>query len=343
MSKETSEWLNSQTLIGFTAKRGHAWHYRADLQGDESNHYEGAIPVADVYRRLLNWQAIEAGSAIVVPNGDGTVRYLNDPTRKFIVRSDDFSPLGIFKQGYQIHQYGEWLVEAVANIVDDSNLAIGQAGLLQGGAVAWVSVELPENIETPQGFTVRPQLLATTSHNGTLATTHKLTNTVVVCDNTLAMGLSERTGEYRTRHSKHSSYKLQGVRDALGIVHTMADEISLEIARLCEQEVTDKQFSDIVARLVPVGEIGTTTESARTKMGNKQDDLWNLWRNSEMVSPWRNTALGVVQAFNTYRHHISGTDKNRGARNMKNAVMGKTAQEDAEVRNALNLVLSASN
>jgi hypothetical protein len=99
---------------------------------------------------------------------------------------------------------------------------------------------------------------------------------------------------------------------------------------------------DIVNRLVPVGEVGSTTESARTKMGNKQDELWNLWRNNEMVSPWRNTALGVVQAFNTYRHHISGTDKNRAERNMKNAVMGKTAQEDAEVINAMELVLASA-
>lgn len=34
MSSETSTWLNTSTLIGFTDQRGHAWHYRADDQGD---------------------------------------------------------------------------------------------------------------------------------------------------------------------------------------------------------------------------------------------------------------------------------------------------------------------
>ena len=48
MSAETSTWLNTQTLIGFTDQRGHAWHYRADDQGDEPNHYPSAVPVADV-------------------------------------------------------------------------------------------------------------------------------------------------------------------------------------------------------------------------------------------------------------------------------------------------------
>jgi hypothetical protein len=32
-------------LIGFTDKRGHAWHYRPEEQGDEPNHYPGAIPL----------------------------------------------------------------------------------------------------------------------------------------------------------------------------------------------------------------------------------------------------------------------------------------------------------
>ena len=339
MSKETLEWLNQNTLIGFTNRRGMAWHYKESAQGAEPNHYEGAIPVADVYRRLLNWQAVEAPAFVGIPTADG-FNYVLQNDRKFIVRSDDNSVLGIFKDGYTIHQYGEWLVDAVANIVDDSNLAIGQAGLLKGGAVAWVSVELPENVETPSGFTVRPQLLATTSHNGSLATTHKMTNTVVVCDNTLSMGLAEKSGTHRTRHSKHSQFKIQSVRDAIGIVHTMADDIMAEIALLTSQEVTDKQFSDIVNRLVPIGEVGSTTESARTKMGNKQDDLWTLWRTSEMVSPWKNTALGVVQAFNTYKHHMSGTDKNRAQRNLTDAVMGKTDEFDSNVRSAMELLLA---
>lgn len=29
MSAETLEWLNTQTLIGYTERRGNAWHYRA--------------------------------------------------------------------------------------------------------------------------------------------------------------------------------------------------------------------------------------------------------------------------------------------------------------------------
>ena len=33
MSRETLTHLNTQTLIGYTSKRGQAWHYRAEHQG----------------------------------------------------------------------------------------------------------------------------------------------------------------------------------------------------------------------------------------------------------------------------------------------------------------------
>lgn len=41
MTTETLSTLNTSTLIGNTRHRGTAWHYRAEEQGEESNHYPG--------------------------------------------------------------------------------------------------------------------------------------------------------------------------------------------------------------------------------------------------------------------------------------------------------------
>jgi hypothetical protein len=35
MSRETLTHLNTQTLIGYTSKRGQAWHYRVENLGAE--------------------------------------------------------------------------------------------------------------------------------------------------------------------------------------------------------------------------------------------------------------------------------------------------------------------
>ena len=69
MSAETTEWLNRNVLRGFTNSRGTAWHYSAAHQGDESNHYPGAIPVEDLKRRLFNWEA--QPKELFIPDGKG--------------------------------------------------------------------------------------------------------------------------------------------------------------------------------------------------------------------------------------------------------------------------------
>ncbi|WP_345584448.1 DUF932 domain-containing protein, partial [Tessaracoccus lubricantis] len=77
-----------------------AWHYRESLQGDEPNHYTGAIPVADVRRRLFGWEPIEAVSAAIIITDEG-VQTIMDETRKQIVHPDTGQVLGVFKSGYQ--------------------------------------------------------------------------------------------------------------------------------------------------------------------------------------------------------------------------------------------------
>lgn len=340
MSAETAEWLNSNILVGFTSERGNAWHYRADLQGSEPNHYVGAIPTDDIMRRLFSWQAMSAPIFVRVPatladatgmdeNGN-PFKYVEAKNQQAILRDDNHDLMGIFKSGYKSHQYGEWLIQNLANIVD-GDINFGSAGLLKGGAVAFVSLEMPESVEVLQGFSVRPHLLATTSHNGTLATTYKSVATFVVCDNTHAMAMSENTSEFKARHSKNSTMRIQSARDALGIVHKMTDDIIAEVLALSSKKVSDADFLRVLDTLVPVPTEENTSKTAVTRALNKRDDIVSLYRGDARVAPWQGTALGLLQAFNTYNHHGSGKDENRAERNMMNALMGKTETSDQKV------------
>src|SRR3954466_13565707 len=78
MSTETLLHLNPQTLIGDTDRRGKAWSYRAELQGDESNHYPGAVPVEDIRRRLLGWEAVPRRVAVELPAGPENFDHIGD-------------------------------------------------------------------------------------------------------------------------------------------------------------------------------------------------------------------------------------------------------------------------
>jgi phage/plasmid-like protein (TIGR03299 family) len=229
MSLETLAHLNTQTLIGYTSKRGQAWHYRAEYQGSEPNHYEHAVPVADVRRRLFHWSPVEADIQAVVIDEDG-VEAFTDATRKAIVRPDTGAILGIFRSGYKVHDYDQWLINNAEGILD-ADLHIGSAGLLRGGAVAWVQVEMADTLSAA-GVEFRPFLTATTSLDGSIATTYQTGAQVVVCDNTLSAALNTADTRVKVRHSSNSLSKLAQVRDALGIVHQVAEDFTAQVQRL---------------------------------------------------------------------------------------------------------------
>ena len=354
MSRETLDHLNTQTLIGNTAQRGNAWHYRADLQGDEPNHYPGPVPIEDVRRRLFQWHADARRIAVEIPADPSTMTHIDDagapmawqpiPARQAITRSDTNTVLGIFGDSYQRHQYDAWLLTTVANILDDE-LSISSAGLLRAGAIAWVEVSVPESITTPEGVTFRPNLLATTSFDGSIATTFKRTITDTVCDNTRALALAEKGEQYKIKHSRYSQLRLGDARAALQMVHTLADDFAAEIAQLCRVSVSDTQWAAFLEAHVP----NTTTDGkqlegrAKTIAENKRATLSKLYRHDLRVAPWAGTAHGVLQAVNTYEHH-EGTVRGapRPERNMLRSVLGEWDTLDHSVYRQLQHVLAVN-
>jgi len=333
MSRETLADLNTQTLIGYTAKRGTAWHYRAEHQGAEPNHYTGPIPVADVYRRLFHWTPVAAPLQAVILDQTGATT-ITDDTRQVIVRPDTARVLGVFSNGYQVHDYRQWLVGNVEAILDTDELAIGSAGLLKGGAVAWVQIEMEDTLSV-EGVEFRPFLTAATSLDGSLATTYQVGSQVVVCDNTLSAALGERSDRIKIRHSARSLAKLATVRDALGIVHGVADSFSQAVQALCDQPVTTQRWDRFVTAYTGLDD-ATAGKRAHANATATADALHRLWTTDPRVTPWKNTAYGVVAAANTWLHHVAevrGAD--RATRNTERTITGKLDTFDARTLEVL--------
>lgn len=335
MSRETSEWLNTMILVGYTDKRGTAWHYRVQHQGVEPNHYAGAIPFDDVNRRLFGFEFIEAEVLYRLPDG----RIIESTEgRKGMITSDTDEDLGSFKSGYQGHQYSEWLLENVGTVLDTSSdeIGIGSAGLLRKRAQAFVSIEVPENIVTPEGVEFRPSLLACTSFDGTLATTYKRVNTRVVCDNTQEMALGEEGQQFKVKHTKYSGFQIHNAREALQVIHSMGDDFAAEVEALCNWKVTDAEFEAAAKILIPdPGD--DAAKAALTRWDNKRQEVFALYRNDQRVASWHGTAFGVLQAYNTWNQHYASVRKGvpRDSRNMENVLNGKTSMQDQQVLTVL--------
>lgn len=322
MSRETFEWLNTNTLIGFTEKRGKAWHAREGYD----NHFTGPVPIEAVRSRLFAWKAEEhplilghADGDVVVP--DGVI-----PGRKAIVRNDTGDVLGIFGNDYKIHDYEEWLLTNVEHILDD-DLQIGTAGLLRNGGQAWVQVEVPETLEFAGGIKARPFLLAATSLDGTLSSTYGRAVTNTVCDNTMAIAMTEHGGaRMKFRHSKNSIGRIKDVREALEIVYSAADDFGRQVEALLEQEMTSAKFAKLVEDMVPLPDQKKAPGAYNTAVRKREDIHW-LWNADERVAPWQGTAMGAWQAFNTYDQHESKL-RSKTVRAERNAGRMVTAQQD---------------
>lgn len=339
MSRETSEWLNTRTLIGCTDKRGtNAWHYRAEFQmpvmvGDEivvGNHYSSFIPVSHVRDRLFNFNAIKADLFAEV-NG----MRIQVPGQSALIADDNGDVLGVNSVSYQPHQYSEWLLDNVAAILDDE-LGISSAGLLANRSQAWVEVSVPDTIVGSGGFAFRPNLIACTSFDGSIPTTYKRTITATVCDNTLAMARGEAGQEFRVKHTAHSLDRIMDARAALDIVHSETEEFQAELDSLLNWKVQSKHWELLLREVLPTD--GTDqSKSSITRNERKREELTQLYTRDERSAPWKGTALGVLQAFNTHDHHFRGVRKgaSRAERNMTNALNGSQAKNDTFYLNTL--------
>jgi phage/plasmid-like protein (TIGR03299 family) len=328
MSMETREWLSNNTLIGFTEKRGNAWHYR---QGD-NNHYVGAIPVDDVLKRLFSWSPVKVAEQWTDPKTGALVT-----GKDIVIVRDDMTgagaKLGTFTDGYQLHPYPQWLVNNVFTIVDAAGdeLGVSSAVLLKGGKIASVQIETPETFRAAAGVEFRPFLTASSSFDGSISTQYGLMNTMVVCDNTLNAGLNERGKKIKIRHTRNSlDGMVQAARDALGLIHSAADDFAAEVAELTALELTSRGFDEIVAELTTVDE--DASKRSVTMAQNKRDKLYGL-RTDERVEPWWGTAFGGVQLLNTYRQHLQTVKgATRPERNMLNNVLGQTETQNNQDR-----------
>lgn len=335
MSQETREWLSQNILVGFTEKRGTAWHYR---QGDD-NHFTGAVPLEEAHKRLFDWTP-----EVVHPEytlADGTK--ILDTEHIGVIRPSTRGVLGHFRPSYQPHGYQQWLVDEVATVLDQSkgDLQLGSAGLLKGGAVGFAQFELPDTMEVA-GVAFRPFFTAATSLDGSLATTYSRGATVAVCDNTLSAALYEGKvagQQAKRRHTKNSLDNVQEIRDRLGLVIATADDLMEEIERLTDRPVSEAVWEHFVASLTAPEKGDKASLRSQNMATKKAEELHALWAKDERVAPWAGTAYGVVAAVNTWNQHFQSVrNVSRPERNMLNMVTGSHDVEDAKTLALLNSI-----
>lgn len=358
MSKETISWLNENTMIGNINDKAkwtkNAWAIidpktgtmKAWWQQDDfENAYEGFIPVEEVERVLFNWTPVEATIFLRKPcsadEADGVDGYGNsfvwvpDPESKAIMHPETNHVYNYFgANSYQVHGYSPWLIDNVAKIAG-GEVGVDTAGLLREGGVAYVSLSLSEGITTDAGLEFRPSILASTSIDGTKATTYSAVNTIAVCDNSMAAAEQGASGRFKIKHTAKSLRRVNDVRDALGIIYQTGENFGKMIDTMVNIDVTDSEFARIIRGLVetpePIVSKGKiTNQRAITIAEGKFDDMWNMWSKDVRAAPWNGTLLGAMQTVNTYNEHYRSRNDNQVERVMTGTLNGTFDKMDQE-------------
>ncbi len=340
-------------MIGNTSRRkvagGGSWMGKGQVIAS----YEDAIPVQDVYDRLLDWSPIEVPNANLIPVGldeqfdtiigGQAYKVLPRFDHKAIVRSDNFASLGVFKNAYDSAAYNRML--RFIQDVFQGALPVWNAGLLGGGKKFFITTGMDETMhDSKSGLNFMPYLLFFSSLDGSLANTFTPGTQVTQCDNqfrAFRKGAADSGRLVKFKRSRHSlnEVRLNTLRDALGIMTLEADQFTEDVHNLVDTELSTQDFFKALDIIVPMPR-DDSSKAAVTRAENTRDQIVGLYRSSPMVSPWVDTAFGFVQAVNTFNNRERPV---RGAlrieRTFERVISGSLADADTASVNALENVL----
>lgn len=330
MSAETQNWLDNYVLLS-----GTAWHR---TNTDHINTFNGGIPLEAAKERLFGWEPVLAPLKVDVPMGEDTIT-ITDNDRQVVARPAfgglDPAVMGVFKSGYDHMGYEKSLLDPISNLLGD-DILLSSAGLLRNGGQAWAQVALTQE-HFVNDVEFRPFLTLSDSMNGTLANSAITGAIAVVCDNTLSMALAGKSSVYKIKHTKNSRFKIETAAEALGILHSVADDFTAGIEALTSFKVSDAEWEKFLDEYAPLN--NEMTGRAQKFAETKRDELWVMYEKDARAAQWKGTAYGVLAAANTYQHHKSIV---RGASREERAFASMVANEwesfDSDVIGSLSKV-----
>ena len=217
--------------------------------------------------------------------------------------------LGFVGERYKVLQ-NEEIFTALDNVTGGGRWET--AGSIKGGSVVFGSQSLrdPYFID-PEGANdeIKEYILASSSHDGSLALQLSNTPTRVVCWNTLNFALRTAKQYFKIRHTASMDGKIAAAKAALNVSSHYMDVFEAEAKELFEAEITKVQFEQIVKSLYPEPEVTEArgTKAAKTRWDDKFSRIMSIYTGPTNVTI-TGTAWGAVNAL---------TEENQWYRNVR--------------------------
>ena len=221
------------------------------------------------------------------------------PEQKVLFRSDTNEPLSVVSQRYQVVQPRE-ILEFYRDLTEISGFELETAGVLKGGRKIWALAKTNQSTTLKGNDTINGYLLLATACDGTLATTAQFTSIRVVCNNTLAVALSNGSGAVKVPHS--TSFDPQAVKKQLGISVSVWDSFMYRMKTLSERRVKSHEAMNYFLRVF-TDPATTATGLSNERAMKKVLALYEGDGKGAELASSKATAFGLLNAVTEYVDH----------------------------------------
>jgi phage/plasmid-like protein (TIGR03299 family) len=257
-----------------------------------------------------------------------------------LCRDDNGEMLHIVKKGYEVIQNSS-LFEFIDSLIGTEQIAYETAGVLGKGEKVFVTAKTGEFDLMASGDIHKTYLLGTTSHDGSLAETYKLTETRVVCNNTLTAALSENGKELKFRHTKNAANRKDEALKILRASHSAANNLQEKFEILAQRKVSSEIVGQTIAKLFKID----LTKDLSTKQSRQILTIKDLFESNDndAFKQFRGTGYNLLNAATEYVDHYRDTRGENGETDKQRAYSALFGSGDKFKQEAMEIVLELTN
>lgn len=282
----------------FASFREAAWHRLGTVFTREITDFREMLAEAGI-DYTVGFESLSTESGIILDRHRATVKTFPDGSK-------DYS--GVVGNRYEIVQNEDkfsWL----QSLSDGARWET--AGELQDGTVFGSIAFEREAVLDPSGVadTVKTYALISGRHDGGSGIVAGLTPVRVVCRNTLNVALPGLQWRMGFRHTASVHERMAREAEFFRQAHTYFDAFEMEAKALYEKSVSDKQYANVVTKVIGK-EPEDNTKGRQTKYEGKRELFMEAW-NGAPNAGIKGTAWGVFNALteaNQWGRNIQDTD-----------------------------------
>jgi phage/plasmid-like protein (TIGR03299 family) len=227
-----------------------------------------------------------------------------------VFRPDTGDFLGAVGSDYTVIDHAQGFMMIDALLAAQNGAHYETAGVLGKGEKVWGLADLNVGINVgTSGDKINMYLLFSTSHDGSMGHSYRMTGTRVVCQNTLNIALkSKTTAQFRVRHTVNAQKRLDTAHEALALIGEETKSVEEKLNLLAQRKMTKDSMKSVLDRLFP----GQKDEAKMsTRRENILADVLRCYENNDRNTfpEQRGTAYNLLNAVTEYTDHMRSTRK----------------------------------